>query len=40
MINMSDGESWHHIKNVVHNTLDVKSNSVQSSLKGKFIGTK
>ena len=37
MINMNDGEFWHHIKNVVYETLGAKHNAVQISLKEKFI---
>ena len=38
MVDMNDGEFWHHIKNVVYKTLGAKRNAVQSSLKEKFIG--
>ena len=38
MVDMNDGEFWHHIKNVVYKTLGAKRNAVQSSLKDKFIG--
>ena len=38
MVDMNDGEFWHHIKNVVYKTLGAKRNAIQSSLKDKFIG--
>ena len=38
MVDMNDGECWHHIKNVVSKTLGAKRNAIQSSLKDKFIG--
>ena len=38
MVDMNDGEFWHHIKNVVYKALGAKRNAMQSSLKEKFIG--
>ena len=38
MIDMNDGEFWHHIKNVVYKTLGAKRNAIQSSLKEKITG--